>query len=469
MPHVIQEFQLKTIIYWFRNDLRLSDNTAFSKACARADRIIPVYVHDETLSSMTKWGIPRTSIHREHFLRTALAGLDAMLRQNGSRLIELRGKEAQEICSLANSLSDSSGQCEIHCEEIAAPFEQEAVKTIRLAGLQVVETWQSSMLDFSDLPFDIDQLPDTFTHLRTKIEKHGLKARKAQTSVAKIPALPDHLRGKAPTFLDIPADAAHAARAKQAAHATQENHHSYQDAVRSFPYTDPNYYGSEQAAMQHLENYFSSQLPHTYKETRDQLSGIGYSTKFSPWLSLGSLSAATIVERLQKYEMDHGANKSTYWIWFELLWRDYFRLLHLKYGNKLYRAQGISSQPSQIVRSKTMGRRESETFKKWCDGTTGAPLVDAAMRELVTTGYLSNRLRQVVASYLIYDLNLDWRAGAAWFESQLVDYDVYSNQGNWLYIAGRGSDPRGGRKFNIQKQTHDHDPQGLYRTSWGAA
>ena len=92
--------------------------------------------------------------------------------------------------------------------------------------------------------------------------------------------------------------------------------------------------------------------------------------------------------------------------------------------------------------------------------------MDAGMRELKATGYLSNRLRQVVASYLIYDLHSDWRAGAAWFESQLLDYDVYSNQGNWLYIAGRGTDPRGGRRFNPQKQAQDHDANGSYRALW---
>ncbi len=88
-----------------------------------------------------------------------------------------------------------------------------------------------------------------------------------------------------------------------------------------------------------------------------------------------------------------------------------------------------------------------QRFAAWCAGQTGQPLVDAAMRELAATGYLSNRLRQVVASYLIHDLACDWRAGAAWFEAQLLDYDVYSNQGNWLYIAGRGTDPRGGRRL----------------------
>jgi deoxyribodipyrimidine photo-lyase len=88
------------------------------------------------------------------------------------------------------------------------------------------------------------------------------------------------------------------------------------------------------------------------------------------------------------------------------------------------------------------------------------------MRELQNTGYLSNRMRQVVASYWIYDMKGDWQAGAAWFESQLIDYDVYSNQGNWLYIAGKGTDPRGGRPFNVKKQTQDHDPKGIYRQMW---
>lgn len=85
----------------------------------------------------------------------------------------------------------------------------------------------------------------------------------------------------------------------------------------------------------------------------------------------------------------------------------------------------------------------------------------------IDAAYLSNRLRQVLASYLIYELGGDWRAGAAWFESQLFDYDVYSNQGNWLYIAGRGSDPRGGRRFNLDKQTAEHDADGAYRRLWG--
>ena len=394
-------------------------------------------------------------MHRQHFLTTALCGLDEGLQEKGSKLIELRGNVAQVLCALATSLEQTPGPCEIHCEKIAAPFEQQIVDQLRLAGIHVVETWQSSMLDFSELPFTIDHLPDTFSNFRLIVEKNGLKARSTLPSITTIPALPSSLSDSVDLSLNIAAPALHF------------NNQLYPAAVNSFPYSQQNYFGSERAAIQHLTQYFSSNLPHTYKESRDQLSGIAYSTKFSPWLALGSLTAATIVERLQQYEMEHGANKSTYWIWFELLWRDYFRLLHLKYGKMLYREQGISVRQKPTVESASNRSHASESFKKWREGSTGVHLVDAAMHELISTGYLSNRLRQVVASYLIYDLNLDWRAGAAWFESQLVDYDVYSNQGNWLYIAGRGSDPRGGRRFNIEKQTHDHDPQGLYRTSWG--
>ena len=105
-------------------------------------------------------------------------------------------------------------------------------------------------------------------------------------------------------------------------------------------------------------------------------------------------------------------------------------------------------------------------FKRWSAGCTADSFVDAGIRELLSTGYLSNRMRQVVASYWIYNLEGNWAAGAAWFCSQLLDYDVYSNQGNWQYIAGKGADHQGGRQFNIAKQTQDHDPDGIYRKNW---
>ena len=125
----------------------------------------------------------------------------------------------------------------------------------------------------------------------------------------------------------------------------------------------------------------------------------------------------------------------------------------------MYRGRGLNERASRY-------NHDPEAFARWCAGRTGHAFIDAGMRELAATGWLSNRMRQVVASYLIHDLRGDWRAGAAWFEAQLVDYDVYSNQGNWLYIAGRGTDPRGGRRFDPDRQAAMYDTDGAYRARW---
>jgi deoxyribodipyrimidine photo-lyase len=233
-----------------------------------------------------------------------------------------------------------------------------------------------------------------------------------------------------------------------------------QAAQASFPYWTPAFEGGEPAAQAHLQGYFAGDLAHRYKATRNGLIGADFSSKFSPWLAQGALSPRSILAALRAFEAQHGASDGSYWLWFELLWRDYFRFLHLQHGRRLYRASGLAEHAVPPA-------HDAAAFARWCRGETGQPLVDAGMRELAATGYLSNRLRQVVASYLVHDLGCDWRAGAAWFEAQLVDYDVCSNQGNWLYIAGRGSDPRGGRRFNPDKQAQEHDPDGVYRRLWG--
>ncbi len=113
-------------------------------------------------------------------------------------------------------------------------------------------------------------------------------------------------------------------------------------------------------------------------------------------------------------------------------------------------------------------KRDLARFQLWKEGKTGDSFVDANMRELAATGWMSNRGRQNVASYLIHDMQVDWLLGAAYFESQLIDYDPCSNYGNWAYIAGVGNDPRPVRKFNTAKQAQDYDPQRTYRKLWKA-
>jgi deoxyribodipyrimidine photo-lyase len=295
------------------------------------------------------------------------------------------------------------------------------------------------MFDPRDLPFAPEKMPDTFTVFRQQIERSDARPRALVETPSRLPPVVSLER--VPLPLRLPKHAA--------------------EHLNASPLP-----AGEDAAYQRVKNYFSTQHPKHYKETRNQLLGEHYSTRLSIWLALGSLSATSAFNLLKEFEATHGSNDSTYWIFFELLWRDYFRFLHIKYGRRLYLRNGLRADLSAEIPRTTALPVQHENFTNWMTAQTANDLVNAGMTELRQTGFLSNRMRQIVASYLIYDLGVDWRAGAAWFENQLLDFDVYSNQGNWLYIAGLGTDPRGGRRMNMQKQMQEHDPEGSYRTYW---
>ena len=428
------------VFYWLRNDLRLHDNAALRLAVRRAHEsggwLLPVYVHDPAQQGMTHWGFARMGRHRRIFLEQTLQDLDRQLAALGSGLLQVQGRPAEQLPVLAQRL----GAVGLVCEEIAAPDEEAEVQALRDAGLTVETVWQSTLIDPADLPFDPEAVPDTFTTFRQRLERAGVR------EAAPWPA-PDALAPWPPGLAATPLPLDPAVINTSA------------DPRSSFPYTDPDWQGGERAALSHLTRYCARGLPHSYKDTRNGLTGLDYSSKFSPWLATGALSARQAMAVIRAFEAERGANDGTYWLWFELLWRDHFRWLHRKHGRRLYSARGLSEQP--------LPTHDSHAFARWTEGRSGDALVDAGLRELSATGYLSNRLRQNCASFLVHDLGGDWRAGAAWFESQLIDYDVYSNQGNWLYIAGRGTDPRGGRRFNTQRQAHDYDRDGAYRRLWG--
>jgi deoxyribodipyrimidine photo-lyase len=433
---------MNTLIYWFRQDLRLGDNAAFLAACAAADSLVPVYCHDPAAEQSTRWGGARVGAHRRAWLGATLADLRAQLRTLGSDLVELVGAPAAILPDLAQRL----GATTVYCEEIAAPEERAEVAALAAAGIKVKARWQSSLLEPSALPFVVERTPDVFTAFRNAIEKAGALPHVPLPAPLRIPPMP---------ALAVPlADGTDCAGRLDAEQPVP-------DVRSSFPYTQPKFGGGETAALAHLQSYFDAGLAQTYKVTRNGLTGTDYSSKFSPWLATGALSPRLAYAALKAAEARLGANDSTYWLWFELLWREHFHFLHLKYGIKLYRGRGLQETP--------MPTHNRQGFVRWCEGRTGQPFIDAGMRELAATGYLSNRMRQNVASYLIHDLGGDWRAGAAWFESQLLDYDVYSNQGNWLYLAGRGTDPRGVRRFDPVKQARDYDPQGHYQALWSSA
>lgn len=422
---------MSTTLYWFRNDLRLHDNPALLTAIAESDAIQFVYCHPPRDQCLF-WGFERQGHHRRVFLAQGLLDLRLRLEAQGQPLLECEGDPVVLLPRIAEAL----GTDRMVCEAIEAPYEQEEISQLRQHGLTVKTVWQSSLLDIDALPFRKDEVPDVFTHFRQSVEQAGIPFPQPVPEPDAWPPAPPQIR--------FPF--AHASSDVQAS----------RDLRSSFPYFLPSHQGGESAALRHLRQYLDRHLPHRYKATRNELMGLDFSSKFSPWLAQGSLSARTIQAAIRQFEDVHGANEGTYWLWFELLWRDYFRLLHFKYGRRLYLASGLKDADTPT--------HDAAAFERWCLGLTGNRLIDAGMRELSATGYLSNRMRQIVASFLVHELECDWRAGAAWFESQLIDYDVYSNQGNWLYIAGFGTDPRGGRRFNPEKQAKTYDPEGHYQT-----
>lgn len=451
---------MNTLIYWFRQDLRLHDQPALARALqhARATGAALLPVCCVPPDTDTPYGFARVGPHRRAFEAQTRAALAARLRALGSDLLILAGAAAQVLPRLAAA----TGATQIWCEAIRAPWEAAEEAALARAGLKLECHWHSSLLDPADLPFEPEAVPTVFTAFRQAVEGAGVRPAPPLPTPDQIPGWEG---GAEPRWCGQPWPAWQARWAAQGlvldtpapVPCPPAHPHSL------FPYAHPACQGGEAAAQAHWETYLAQGLPHSYKATRNQVMGFEASSKLSPWLATGALSPRWAWARLQDFEARHGASASSYWLWFELLWRDHFRWLHWRHGAALYRARGLSERPLP-----TSGPDQDQAFARWCQGATGEALVDAGMRELAATGFLSNRLRQIVASYLIHDLGGDWRAGAAWFEAQLVDFDVYSNQGNWLYIAGRGTDPRGGRRFDPLRQGREHDPDGRYRARWGA-
>jgi deoxyribodipyrimidine photo-lyase len=441
---------MRTTLFWYRNDLRLHDQRALKLAIEHAQTqgqaLLLVYVHEPVQDQPTAWGFRRMGQHRRRFVADTLQDLQNALQAAGQRLVLLQGPVADVLPACAQAV----GADTVFCEDIAAPDEEAQVQALINAGLTVNTLWQSSLIEPDALPFAAENMPQVFTEFRQRIESASLKPLAPLPAPTDWPAPPPEPLGHLPGWTE---DAFTLLQAHTEGDAQDDAH-----PRSNFPYTQAANQGGETRALAHLQSYLTPPWPDRYKQTRNALQGQHTSSHWSPWLATGALSARRIWAELQTYEQQHGSNDGTYWLWFELLWRDNFRMLHLQHGPQLYAARGLSNLPKPSHFPKD--------FQRWCHGQTGEPIVDAGMRELAATGFTSNRMRQIVASFLVHDLSCDWRAGAAWFESQLVDFDVSSNQGNWLYVSGRGTDPRVGRRFNPTKQTQDHDPQGRYRQVW---
>jgi deoxyribodipyrimidine photo-lyase len=427
---------MKTAIVWFKTDLRLYDNEALVKAIAQGEKVLPVYCFDDADFVTTRYGFKKTGNYRAQFLLESLQDLDANLRKIGSGLMILRGKPEEEIPKIVAEYK----VLKVFAKREVAYEEKETETLVQTALFKLrceLETFSSSTLYHAeDLPFAIKDIPDVFTNFRKKTELDATVRAVFDSPLAMTsPDIPEMIL---PTLQELGLE------------------FSEIDSRAAIQFK-----GGETAAMKRLNNYFfETKNLSVYKETRNGMVGEGYSSKFSAWLAMGCISPRTIYKEIRAYENENGANDSTYWLIFELLWRDFFRFMFKKYQTKFFLYAGIKGEKEN---SESLSNK---LFSQWENGATPSDFINANMIELKQTGFMSNRGRQNVASYFCNELNMDWRLGAAYFESQLIDYDVCSNWGNWAYLAGVGNDPRKHRYFNIEKQANDYDKDRSFRDLW---
>lgn len=427
-------------IVWFRNDLRLHDNEALLDAIQSAGEIIPVYIFDpRVFMGQTKHGFAKTGKFRAKFIIESVIDLKSQLKKLGSDLYIRIGKPEEELLNLALEVKSSWVFCnrERTQEEVHV---QDALENSLWAIGQEIRYSRGKMLFFTgDLPFPVTHTPDIFTQFRKEVEKFIPVREPLSAPSERFSPLSFELDfGLAPSLSDL--------------------------GHKDFKTNDKGGYiwtGGETEALDQLKYYlWDKDLIANYKETRNGLLGRDFSSKFSPWLAQGCLSPKMIYSELKKYETERTKNKSTYWMFFELMWRDYFRLTGKKFGNAIFLQTGTKGEDDNIYVD------NMDLFDKWATGNTGIPFIDANMRELNETGFMSNRGRQNVASFLVKDLKLNWLLGAEYFESLLIDYDPCSNYGNWNYIAGVGADPREDRYFNIISQAKRYDSEAEYVKYW---
>ena len=430
---------MKNNLVWFRNDLRLDDNFSLFKATQNSKKCIAVYCFDPRQFAITTYGFKKTEKFRTQFLIETVAELKENLKKKNITLFVY--KEKPEVI-FPKLLEEHQIDCiytqkEWTSEEVCVNqnIKNQLQSQEKFKNVPFIESYDQFLFSPNNIPFEIKTIPKIFTDFRKKCEKEGSIS--PTISIEKQPQenlIPDNTL--LPTLENL-------------GFQTFEKHPN-----TAFPFK-----GGENQALLRLENYFwETQNLSRYKQSRNGLIGTNYSSKFSAWLANGSISAKTIYWNIKQYEAEIGANDDTYWLVFELIWRDYFKYISLQQGSKIFQPQGILDKEYHW-------NTNSKAFNQWILGQTNEPFVNANMIELAKTGFMSNRGRQNAASFWTKEWQQDWRIGAAYFESMLIDYDVHSNYGNWMYNAGVGNDPRD-RKFNIQRQAQLYDPNGEYQNLW---
>jgi deoxyribodipyrimidine photo-lyase len=411
-----------TAIWWIRRDLRLGDNVALAAALADGRRVVPVFVRDPELLDR---------IHAEADARTAflwggLAALDRDLCARGARLVVRTGPPDAVLAALAAEVDAAV----VVAEEDTSPYgRRRDAATARTVPLDLVRGLTvhhpRDLATASRRPFTV------FSPYRRAWLARGVpRGRDLLAAPASLPPLPDGLASEPLPAVPPPG---------------------------AFP---P---GEAEAARRLAAFASAARAPiHAYAEARDRLDLPATST-LSPYLRFGMLSARAAAAVARDAGADPEATRATRGadVWLsELVWREFYHAVLWHYPAVLRRAfdRRLEHMP---------WRTAPADLRAWQDGRTGYPVVDAGMRQLAATGWMHNRARMIVASFLTKHLLVDWRHGEAWFMRHLVDGDPAANDGGWQWVAGTGTDAAPYfRVFNPVLQARKFDPHGAYVRRW---
>jgi len=415
------------VIWWVQPDsLRLDDQPGLQQLDPNANLLV-VFCYP-VLTDWLDVGFSRRSQKRIDFEHQGLSALNAALKQYGQRLYISNQPAESLLAELARQLNARILTTEPNGFDEKQRLKQVRNRLEKINPSQLTICPGNSLFRGDLLPFDPSEPPGIFSQFRRQIERNQTPVAAPINPPAYLPPPPAVIPKPLTPFIDRPT-----ARLR--------------------------FNGGAAAAQQAMDKYLADhQAVLSYKQTRNALMGTHQSSQLSPWLAQGSLSVRRFWHSIAEFEHRIAANESTYWLKFELLWREFFRWITHAHGAKLFNWQGLSDKKPRGEQ-----RFDLTLLARWQQGNTGFGLVDAGMRELAETGFTSNRARQNMASCLIHEMGLDWRLGAAWFEHCLLDYDVASNWGNWCYLAGVGNDPRPQRRFNLKKQAEIYDPKGLFQ------
>ena len=390
----------KTILVWFRNDLRIHDNEILLEAVRKADKVLPVYCFDPFYFKQNLSGNPKTGNIRARFLLESVANLRKNLQALGGELIIRIGNPAEVLPQLADEYQVN----EVYHHREVAHEETEISEQVETAlwkmRLNLKHFIGHTLYHKEDLPFPIKDIPDSFAVFKKKVER--------DSNVRQCVATPDQIiipeikdRGEIPTL---------------------------QMLGLNEPFDDPrateHFVGGEDEARAQLEKFFVNNN-HTIIGKKNTMLNL---SKLSPWIALGCISLRQVYwEVIKQQQLNNTAYPG---MLLDLLWRDYFRFMFKKHGQKFIAVKDESANTTENIVD------GNEPFEHWEHGETGVPLVDAIMHELNATGYISNYSRQIAAGFLVNELKIDWKKGAAYFEEKLIDYSPASNWGNWAFIAG---------------------------------